>query len=137
LAGPISPEIKQRIIEILVQKVQADTVERWGVQQSELTIAYRFSQPNEPVALVLPRLVRISSRNRLPEKLQTIGDHLLRRRLALNLIQRQVATQLGVNISSLRNWEANRAEPAVQFMPAIVKFLGHNPLPPAPRGPNA
>jgi site-specific DNA recombinase len=130
LAGPISPEIKRRIIEVLVERVQADTVERWGVQQSELTIVYRFSQPNEPAALVLPRQVRINSRSRLPEELETIGDHLLRRRLMLKLIQRQVANQLGVNVSSLRNWEANRSEPAVEFMPAIVKFLGYNPLPP-------
>jgi hypothetical protein len=43
LAGPISPDLTRRIIEILVEKVQADTVERWGVQQSELTIVYRFS----------------------------------------------------------------------------------------------
>jgi hypothetical protein len=76
LAGPISPELKRRIIEILVEKVQADTVERWGVQQNELTIIYRFSQPNEPAALVLPRSVRVSSRNRIPENLETIGDHI-------------------------------------------------------------
>jgi hypothetical protein len=77
LAGPISPELKRRIIEALVERVEADTVERWGVQQSELTIFYRFCQPNEPAALVLPRSVRLTSRNRLPEKLETIGDHLL------------------------------------------------------------
>lgn len=108
LAGPISPELKRRIIEILVEKIQADTVERWGVQQSELTIIYRFSQPNEPATLVLPRSVRINGRNRLPEKLETIGDHLLRRRLSLKLIQRQVAEHLGGSVASLRNWEANR-----------------------------
>jgi hypothetical protein len=78
LAGPISTEIKRRIVEILVERVQSDTVERFGVQQSEITIEYRFSQPNEPVALVLPRSHRISNRNRLPEKLETIGDYLLR-----------------------------------------------------------
>jgi DNA-binding transcriptional regulator YiaG len=130
LAGPISPELKRRIIEILVEKVQADTVERWGVQQSELTIIYRFSQPNKPATLVLPRSVRISSRNRLPETLETIGDHLLRRRLSLKLIQRQIASQLEVSVVGLRNWEANRAQPEVQFMPAILRFLGYNPLPP-------
>jgi transcriptional regulator with XRE-family HTH domain len=130
LAGPISPDLKRRIIEILVEKVQADTVERWGVQQSELTIIYRFTQPNESAALVLPRSLRVSSKNRLPEKLETIGDHLLRRRLTLKLLQRQVAEQLGVCVPSLRNWEANRAKPELEFMPAIIRFLGYNPLPP-------
>ena len=44
------------VTEILVEKIQANTVERWGVQQSEIVITYRFSQPNEPAALVLPVL---------------------------------------------------------------------------------
>jgi DNA-binding transcriptional regulator YiaG len=99
------------------------------VPQSEITIFYRFSQPSEAAALVLPRSIRLSSKNRLPEKLETIGDHLLRRRLALKLIQRQVADQLAVNVSSLRNWEANLSKPSVEFMPAIIRFLG-----PASRG---
>jgi hypothetical protein len=39
-----SDKPKRRIVEILVERVQADTVERFGVQQSEITIIYRFSQ---------------------------------------------------------------------------------------------
>ena len=113
----------------LVEKIQADTIERWGVPQSELTIFYRFSQPGEAAALVLPQPIRLTSSTRLPEKLETIGDHLLRRRLALKLIQRQVAAQVGVNVGSLRNWEANRSKPTVEFIRAIIRFLGYNPLP--------
>src|SRR4029079_3842100 len=33
-------------------------------------------------------------------------------------------------VCSLRNWEANRTKPALDFMPAIIRFLGYNPLPP-------
>jgi hypothetical protein len=91
LEGHVPPELKRRIVEALVEKIQADTTERWGVPQSEITIFYRLSQPNEAAALVLPKAIRLTRRNRLPEKLETIGDHLLRRRLALKLIQRQVA----------------------------------------------
>jgi site-specific DNA recombinase len=131
LAGPISPELKRRIVEILVEKVQANTVERFGVQQSEITIEYRFSQPNEPAALVLPRSHRLGTRSRIPEKLETIGDHLLRRRLTLKLLQRQVAKQLGVNVASIVNWENNLSKPKVHYMPAIIRFLGYNPLPPS------
>lgn len=130
LDGQIPNDLKRRIVEILVEKVEANTVERWGVQQSEITITYRFSQPNEPAALVLPRVHCIRTRNNPPEKLETIGDHLLRRRLVLKLYQRQVAEQLRVEVSSLRNWEANRTKPTLDFMPAIIRFLGYNPLPP-------
>ena len=127
LDGPIAPELKRRIVEILVESVQANTVERWGVKQSEIVIAYRFSQPDEPAALVLPRSHRLSGSNRPPEQLNTIGDHLLRRRLALRLLQRQVAQQLKVNVMSVRNWENNRNEPRAEHMPAIFDFLGYNP----------
>jgi site-specific DNA recombinase len=131
LAGTISPELKRRIVEILVENVQANTVERFGVQQSEITIEYRFSQPNEPAALVLPRSHRLGTRSRIPEKLETIGDHLLRRRLTLKLLQRQVAKQIEVNVASIVNWENNLSKPKVSHMPAIIRFLGYNPLPPS------
>jgi site-specific DNA recombinase len=130
LDGPVPHDLKRRIIEVLVERIQADTVERWGVPQTEITITYRFSQPNQPAALVLPRAHRIRSRPNPPEKLETIGDHLLRRRLALKLFQRQAAEQIGADVCSLRNWEANRSKPTVELMPAIIRFLGYNPLPP-------
>lgn len=50
LDGPISPELKRRITETLIERIQADTVERFGVKQSEITIEYRFSQPSAPAA---------------------------------------------------------------------------------------
>jgi len=130
LDGPIPAELKRRIIQILVEKIQANTIERWGVQQSEIIITYRFSQPNEPAALVLPRSHRMVNRNRSPEELNTLGDHLLRRRLTLKLLQRQVADQLGVDKASVYNWETNRTKPGLEYMPAIIAFLGYNPLPP-------
>jgi transcriptional regulator with XRE-family HTH domain len=131
LAGPVPLELKRRIIEILVEKIQANTVERWGVHQSEIIITYRFSQPNEPVALVMPRSYSLGSRNRPPEQLNTLGDHLRRRRLSLKLLQRQVAKQLGVGKTSIYNWETNRTKPGLEHMPAIIRFLGYNPIPPS------
>lgn len=101
------------------------------MQQSEITIEYRFSQPNEHAALVLPRSHRMGTRSRIPEKLETIGDHLLRRRLTLKLLQRRFADQLEVNVASVVNWENNLSKPKVSNMPAIIRFLGYNPLPPA------
>ena len=90
LEGPIEPVLKRRIVETLVECIQANTVEKWGVPQSELVITYRFSKPSKPAALVVPRYLRVSARNQPPEELITVGDHLLRRRLVLKLLQRQV-----------------------------------------------
>jgi DNA-binding XRE family transcriptional regulator len=36
-----------------------------------------------------------------------------------------------VRESSIFSWEANEGAPDVRFMPAIIRFLGHNPLPEA------
>jgi transcriptional regulator with XRE-family HTH domain len=59
-----------------------------------------------------------------------VGDHLRRRRLVLKLLQRQVAEQLGVTKASIHNWEGNHGKPELKYMPAIIRFLGYNPLPP-------
>jgi transcriptional regulator with XRE-family HTH domain len=103
---------------------------------AEIVITYRFSQPNEPAALVLPRSHSLINRNRPAEIIEHVGDHLRRRRLTLKLLQRQVAEQLGVDKTSIYNWEANRTKPGLEHMPAIIKFLGYNPLPPPDGWPN-
>jgi transcriptional regulator with XRE-family HTH domain len=130
LDGAVSPELKRRIIEALVESIRADTVESWGVAESRITVTYRFAQPSEAAALVLPRLHNLTSRTRPAEKLETLGDHLRRRRLTLKLTQRQVAKQIGVDASSIHNWEANVSKPSLGYMPAILRFLGYNPVPP-------
>ena len=63
----------------------------------------------------------------------TLADHLRRRRLTLKLLQRQVAEQLGVDKTSIHNWETNHTKPGLQYMPAIIRFLGYNPLQPSDR----
>ena len=131
LEQPISPELKRQIVEALVQGVVAHTVERWGIAQSEITITYRFGQPTEAAVLVLPRSHSLQMRKRPPEQLNTLADHLLRRRLVLKLLQREVAERLGVSTASIVNWESGRSEPGHNYMPAIIRFLGYNPLPPA------
>ena len=62
-------------------------------------------------------------------ELKTLGDHIRKRRLDLGLLQKQVAKQIGVDQTTIWNWESNESIPQVQFIPAIIKFLGYNPLP--------
>jgi transcriptional regulator with XRE-family HTH domain len=63
-----------------------------------------------------------------PEELKTLGDHLRKKRLDLKLFQRDVAQRLGVNETTIYNWEKNRSTPSLRFMPRIIKFLGYFPL---------
>jgi len=64
-----------------------------------------------------------------PSSLEHIGHHILKRRLDLGIQQKEAATRLGTNPWTLRNWETGRRQIAVRFYPAIIAFLGFNPLP--------
>jgi transcriptional regulator with XRE-family HTH domain len=46
-------------------------------------------------------------------------------------LQGQFAEQIGVDKTSIYNWEGNRSKPGVHYMQAGIRFLGYNPLPPA------
>lgn len=53
------------------------------------------------------------------------------RRLDLKLLQKQVADQIGVHEQTITGWEGNATIPEVRYLPAIIEFLGYNPLPAA------
>jgi len=60
--------------------------------------------------------------------LNTIGDHIKRRRLELGLLQREAAAQIGVTVDTILNWEHNRTGPKLQFTRKVIAFLGYNPF---------
>ena len=62
-----------------------------------------------------------------PKSLKTLGDHLRKRRLDLKLLQSGVAEQIGVDKTTVYNWERNRSSPSLPFLPKIVKFVGYRP----------
>ncbi|HUV94849.1 MAG TPA: helix-turn-helix transcriptional regulator [Anaerolineae bacterium] len=62
-----------------------------------------------------------------PKELQTLGDHLRKRRLDLGFLQRDVAQKLGVREATIYNWESNRKSPQLRFLPRIIEFLGYVP----------
>jgi transcriptional regulator with XRE-family HTH domain len=68
---------------------------------------------------------------RYPNEINTLGDHIRTRRLDLNLLQTQVADEIGVHEMTIINWESNATVPEIRYIPAIIQFLGYNPLPPA------
>jgi transcriptional regulator with XRE-family HTH domain len=128
LNQPVSWEHKRRLIEVLVAGVRVDTAEESGVKQARATVTYRFSQPDQPMPLVLPQSYSTGRVIRIPVAPQTVGDHIRKRRLALKMLQKDVAEQIGVNKTSVFNWEANTSAPEIRYMPAIIDFLGYDPL---------
>jgi transcriptional regulator with XRE-family HTH domain len=47
------------------------------------------------------------------------------------MLQREVAERIGVEKTSVHNWETNVSKPDIRYVPAIIEFLGYNPLPEA------
>jgi len=61
---------------------------------------------------------------------QTLGKHIRKRRLELELTQKQAAERLAINPSTVLNWESGRRAPPIRSMPAVLGFLGYDPFPP-------
>jgi len=59
----------------------------------------------------------------------TIGEHIREQRRERQLLQRDVADLIGVSAETLGNWEKNRTVPPVGLMPAVIRFLRHDPSP--------
>jgi transcriptional regulator with XRE-family HTH domain len=57
-----------------------------------------------------------------------MGDHIRKRRLDLKLLQKEVAGVLGVDTTTVTNWEKGRCQPKLYLIPRIVQFLGYNPF---------
>jgi DNA-binding XRE family transcriptional regulator len=45
--------------------------------------------------------------------------------LDLGLFQSDVGEQIGVDTTTVHNWERNASVPAIRYVPAIVGFLGY------------
>ena len=67
-----------------------------------------------------------------PKKLVTIGDHIRRRRLDMGLFQKDLAVAIGVDTTTIYNWENRRTMPPLRFLPRIAHFLGYVPTPSMP-----
>lgn len=63
-----------------------------------------------------------------PRHMRTIGDHLRKERLDLGLLQKDVAQRLGVDPSSVYNWENGRSSPKLSLMPQVLEFLEYVPI---------
>ena len=48
-------------------------------------------------------------------------------RLDKKLFQREVGRQIGVEESTITNWETNRTSPSLSHIPKIIKFIGYIP----------
>jgi transcriptional regulator with XRE-family HTH domain len=64
-----------------------------------------------------------------PKQFKHLGDHLRAKRIDRGLFQKEVAARIGVDTATVTNWELGNTEPEERFIPALIRFLGYNPLP--------
>lgn len=57
---------------------------------------------------------------RYPEQIDNVDDHIRAHRLDLNLLQKQVAEQIGVHEQTIIGWERNANIPELRYIPAII-----------------
>jgi transcriptional regulator with XRE-family HTH domain len=62
-------------------------------------------------------------------KPQTLGKHLLSRRILLKLTQKEAATRLSTMREHYERWERDEVEPTASFWPRLIDFLGYYPFP--------
>jgi DNA-binding XRE family transcriptional regulator len=63
-----------------------------------------------------------------PESLETVGDHIRKKRMDFRLTQKEVAEGLGVNKDTIRFWENSKARPSLVNIPKIIEFLEYDPF---------
>ena len=78
--------------------------------------------------------VRANLKSLIPKEYEfeprTLGEHLLKRRLFLNLKQAEVARLFNVSPFTVFNWEKGQTEPQIFQIPILIDFLGYDPINP-------
>jgi len=65
--------------------------------------------------------------HRYPKELETIGDHLRKRRLDLRLRQKDLGALVGVAKPTVDAWENRCTRPEGPVLRKLVEFLGYEP----------
>jgi transcriptional regulator with XRE-family HTH domain len=78
--------------------------------------------------LAFTKITKMPYKKNIPENPQTLGEHILRKRLQLRLLQVDVASLIGVSEDSITGWETGRSAPQIHLYPAIITFLDYYPF---------
>jgi transcriptional regulator with XRE-family HTH domain len=57
-----------------------------------------------------------------------VGDHIRKKRLNLKLHQYEIAPIIGVDKTTIFNWERGYSSPKLRQIPKIIEFLGYMPF---------
>lgn len=95
-------------------------------------IKYVFKVPIETKSVTLRCLFRFSKTSPKPRPKhypfnpQTLGEHLMKRRMDLEIPKIEVARRLGVTEEAIYAWETGMHYPYINYFARIIKFLGYS-----------
>lgn len=114
----IGDHIRKRRLDLgLLQKQVACQI---GVDQA--TICNWEGNATTPVCRYYQPIIQFLGYNPFPAA-QTLGEQLVQHRKALGLVQTQFAKRLGVDPSTLGNWERGQKLPSGRFAAIIESLL--------------
>ncbi len=64
-----------------------------------------------------------------PEHLETVGNHIRKKRMDDRLYQREAGELIGVSGAVVELWETRDYEPDPRSWPGVIAFLGYDPYP--------
>ena len=73
-------------------------------------------------------MVKTVKLDRFQINLKTIGGHIRQRRFELGIGQTGGSHPIGVSEDTISSWERGAHEPALEYMPKVVEFLGYVPF---------
>lgn len=127
------PEEKRNIVENVVERITV------GKKEVSIDLAYlptpseitgkrqRGHIPALPFANCVVKGPRVNPD--YPLEINTLGDHLQKRRLDLGLQWKDVAPMIGTDVTTLLNWRRGRTQPVSRLWPHVIQFLGYDPRP--------
>ncbi len=87
------------------------------------------------VAFLTVQNLRLKASKKLPIALVGTGlaAHLRYRRESLSLTRKDAAKQIGVRGAAVGQWETGEHYPENEYWPAIIRFIGYDPICPDPQ----
>jgi DNA-binding XRE family transcriptional regulator len=77
---------------------------------------------------LLPIVLTCIKPSKILQILNSIGDHLKKKRFEQLLTQLELAKRPRVEETTIYNWENNRSKPKVSLLPTIIELLGYVPF---------
>jgi transcriptional regulator with XRE-family HTH domain len=63
-----------------------------------------------------------------PKEPKSLGEQIKIKRMDQKMLQKELGKILGVSECTIFNWEKNRNQPSIKYLPKIYEFLGYQPL---------